>query len=1420
MSGILPVYLPKEESIQLALGGAQLRLLAPVGEGASSQVWRGLLQESDNATAAQQVAIKVGRTNADVALLAAEAERLLWSSSFGSAHLLAAGKVRFSSHPRIVPERAACLVLSWAGSAPLSALDLRPTESRTQRALQLASDIGDALADLHQAGFAHGDVKPANIVASDDSGPSDHCRYMLVDLGLGDVAERVIPRGATPHYLAPESLQPAAKGDGRTRDVWALGVVLAETALGIQATQSNTLAASCDSLSEPLRSIIQTCLSTNPGSRSAARWVAATAASALHQSLPATERNSRRLCQLRRAYLSARKQTVLQAARCPKVRVQVTGAALTWLTQTIAQLRGWLELRGELPDTDSIPVIGDSSPLERRRILTNVVGPSAASWPMTGAETEDVWLGHWVLACETADPTAWTLSQDTPCANVPEGCPDSVMEVAYALGNGRARSELLDTAERLASRQVVPTWFRIALAGHLRSSGQWGRALCVLSRCTDALARAEAAETARRADDRSLARELLAGLQTEPLIAVRARASATLARIELDEGNLPAARAALTGAPLSTAVCESRALLELASNDRPAARQIIELGRSLPASDEECARLEGLLGMIEYTEGNAVGSSLSFRRAVELATRAGAVLEEATYLTGLSHACVNSGALGEAIAASERAIMLFESLNRPTQAARAALNWVVSLAETGRSVETRSAFDFALVLARQSQDVRCLGYLHLALADALGLDHPESLELLQRAAHWLNPLGTEEELWVAARLCERRVAVTIERFDSQVRRPEISVESRLLWWGARARRALLEHEQRDATMILGELSALAPVRAPLFTQARALAAGIELATSLGASDVARRLTFVVSDLARQAFKNCPRELHPTLEALPWVTRASMPREQLLSQEQIADIESLVRSLGRRDALRDLLAQVVDVLVLWTGVERGLLLLRAPGGKLQPRIGRNLKRADLHGEQLQLSHSLAEQALAVGEPIVAVDATHEMESVHASVHALKLRSVLAVPLISQGQALGVVYLDDRVRKGAFGERELAWVRLVATVAATAIADARDRLTLRRAVRRAERAERQVGNALAQREAELGQVRVDLANSRETRATRFRYDNIIGESLAMRQLLAVVDRVVQSDVPVLISGESGTGKELIADAIHRNSQRARSSFVAENCGAIPEPLLESALFGHIKGAFTGAVRARAGLFDVADSGTLLLDEIGEMSPGMQTKLLRVLENGEIRPVGGDRSHHVNVRVLGATHRNLEEMVQNGTFRQDLYYRLNVVTLAIPPLRERTGDIPILARHFLRRYSEGRTIILSAQAMALLAAYNWPGNIRQLENEIRRAIVLSEGQLLPEHLSADIREKAKGIMVTQGGLNLRERVSTLELDLVREAMEKTEGNLTRAADLLGLSRFGLQKMLKRLEAQMIQVYEPRSRGRHSERPSTPGV
>jgi transcriptional regulator with PAS, ATPase and Fis domain len=249
------------------------------------------------------------------------------------------------------------------------------------------------------------------------------------------------------------------------------------------------------------------------------------------------------------------------------------------------------------------------------------------------------------------------------------------------------------------------------------------------------------------------------------------------------------------------------------------------------------------------------------------------------------------------------------------------------------------------------------------------------------------------------------------------------------------------------------------------------------------------------------------------------------------------------------------------------------------------------------------------------------------------------------------------------------------------------------------------------------------------------------------------------------------------------------------VALNIAGVTPSLVNSALFGHVRGAFTGAVRPRAGLFEVAHQGTLFLDEIAEMSLGMQAKLLRALQGGEIRAVGSENVRHVNVRVIGATHRDLAALVKQGKFREDLFYRLNVIGVQVPALRERAGDVPLLIQHFLKAHAGGRRVRLSRSALDALSAFAWPGNVRQLENEMRRALVLCDDVIELEHLSPEVREREGAEAARADGFNLRRRLDALEAELVRAALRRTQGNQTRAAELLGVSRFGLQKMIKRL-------------------------
>ena len=315
------------------------------------------------------------------------------------------------------------------------------------------------------------------------------------------------------------------------------------------------------------------------------------------------------------------------------------------------------------------------------------------------------------------------------------------------------------------------------------------------------------------------------------------------------------------------------------------------------------------------------------------------------------------------------------------------------------------------------------------------------------------------------------------------------------------------------------------------------------------------------------------------------------------------------------------------------------------------------------------------------------------------------------------------------------------------------------------------------------------------------SKYRFENIVGTSAALRHVLDLVAKVADSESTVLVTGESGTGKELIARAIHFNSPRAEQPLVTVNCGAIPEELLESELFGHEKGAFTNAVRDRVGRFEAANGGTIFLDEIGDMSPNLQVKLLRVLQDRSFERVGSSKTMRVNVRVIAATNQNLEVAMRQGRFREDLFFRLNVIPVEVPPLRERRDDIPQLAQYFLDvlNHERDRKIdSISEEAMALLCDYPWPGNVRELENMIERLTILrGEGEIRAEDITGLSRRPIPQVprpTLADGGIDLRAAVDAFETDLIVSALERTKWKVSRAADLLGLKRTTLIEKIKK--------------------------
>jgi transcriptional regulator with GAF, ATPase, and Fis domain len=450
-------------------------------------------------------------------------------------------------------------------------------------------------------------------------------------------------------------------------------------------------------------------------------------------------------------------------------------------------------------------------------------------------------------------------------------------------------------------------------------------------------------------------------------------------------------------------------------------------------------------------------------------------------------------------------------------------------------------------------------------------------------------------------------------------------------------------------------------------------------------------------------------------------------------------------------LPELLEQLMDSVVAITNADKGFLIL-LEGNELRVKVARNLKRENLADALQHLSDSIVEKVVKTKKAVIVSDALHDQEFSNAmSVMSLKLSSVMCVPLLERGNLLGVLYVGNDSVAQLFDESHLEVLTIFAAQASLIIR-----------------------NALLVNELKLDNKLLS------EQIEQMRFGDIIGSCAAMQEVFKKVQKVATTDISVLITGETGTGKELIAREIHRRSGRAKGPFVTINCGAIPESLLESELFGHVKGAFTGAVANKPGKFHAADRGTIFLDEIGEMPLNLQVKLLRVLQEKVVVRVGENRPEAVDIRVLTATNRNLEEEIKGSRFREDLYYRLNVVNIHLPPLRDRGEDVMVIAKYLLHRYAQefgGMVKGYSPNAVIAVRKFGWPGNIRQLENHIKKACVLADKALLgPEDmgLTADVLPAI---------LPLADAKEKFQREYINQILELNNGNRTKTARDLGV-------------------------------------
>ena len=480
------------------------------------------------------------------------------------------------------------------------------------------------------------------------------------------------------------------------------------------------------------------------------------------------------------------------------------------------------------------------------------------------------------------------------------------------------------------------------------------------------------------------------------------------------------------------------------------------------------------------------------------------------------------------------------------------------------------------------------------------------------------------------------------------------------------------------------------------------------------------------------------------------------------------VSTSVNSIRETEGLqRELLRLVFEAVP----AERGAILLVGDDGRVVSEFG--LDRAGDVSRAVEVSRTVVRQVVEEGSAVLLGDLVEGGLDTSESLRAARLSSLLCAPLVLYGRVLGAVYLTAADPSARFDEGHMQLVTVICRMAAVALDNAR----------RVERLESENDLLRAESSVEHGMV---------------------GESAAMRKVYQFISRVAPADTTVLVRGESGTGKELAARALHLNSPRRERPFVAINCAALTETLLESELFGHERGAFTGALVQKKGKLEVAEGGTLFLDEVGEMSPVLQAKLLRVLQEREFERVGGTRTIRADVRVVAATNRDLEEAVRAGGFRQDLYYRLNVVSFEMPPLRERREDIPLLASYFVAKYAarfKRKVTGISREARDCLTGYDWPGNVRELENAVERAVVLGSAEsVLPEDLPETVLEAgghggADAGPVSPGVTKYHEAVREAKRRLILQALEQSAGSFTEAARLLGVHPNYLHRLIRNL-------------------------
>lgn len=925
----------------------------------------------------------------------------------------------------------------------------------------------------------------------------------------------------------------------------------------------------------------------------------------------------------------------------------------------------------------------------------------------------------------------------------------------------------------------------------------------------------------------------LARLRTAEALAGTAEQRAEIAELRcralIQTGDYASARALATEALAWTSQASCLALLHedlgVASSylgrDEDARTHLARAQQAakVSASARALVRIAGCQAIHEFRTGQLEAAERHHRVALDIAEREGLIDQAASCTVNLGSVLHRRGDWGGALECYEKGLVMARAIAK----VRTRVTLHYNLAQLYGEIGHPDRAEVELGRARSGAEAGRLTFL-AALCTmlegelALFRGNPRAAhEHLTSARTALERHGTDRELadvelaLVEVALRERDLGAAATGLDAARARASASsaedLESR--WLLLDARRRLLEDAVAPALVLLEsvERRAVNSAEYDLLAEVEAwMAVALE---RQGAPLAARRHR----DQALERWERCAATLPHPLRDGYW----RHPRRAVLGEAPVAparpsngaprpsererQLERLLaiyRRLSSSIKVREVLDTALDAAIDLTGAERGFVIVQREGKGRQGRqrglrvaVARSIDREQVGRSALKISRSIAERVMSTGEPLLTAEADADQRfSTKESVVALALKSVACVPIPGTSGVEGALYLDNRFQRGRFSQQDLNLLLAFADQVGIALAKARLYDELEARTRELERERARIAGLLTERSKEVDRLNEQIRLARERAESPEGFSGIVGRSATMQQLFTTIRRVATSTLAVLVQGESGTGKELVARAIHEAGPRARSAFVSINCAAVPEALLESELFGHVRGAFTGADRDRVGLLAYAGDGTVLLDEIGELPLLMQAKLLRVLQEREILPLGATRPVPLAARILSATNRRLQDEVAAGRFREDLYYRLAVVEIVLPPLRERLEDLPLLATRLLERLAraEGReSPALSAAALHKLMGAPWPGNVRQLENVLSQALLFCSGEVIgPDDLAMPALEAGP----RPRGHRHFEMAEAAE---IAAALAATRYNAAEVSRRLGIPRTSLYRKLK---------------------------